>query len=98
MVSLKFAIPRWDPDARRMEYRPVAEVWVNGPAVHIEGDASVFDTAIPLIEPGTGERLTFEPDPERWARALPSAYRSGQLEVTAFVHADSPVPAGKIYA
>lgn len=32
----------------------------------------------------SGERLAFDADRERWARALPSAHHGGDLVVTAF--------------
>ena len=94
-MFLKFATPLWDSLAQTMEYQHVADVWVNGQEVHVEGDSSVFSTSIPVVEPESGERLTFEADPERWARALPTAYRSGDLLVSAMVYeyAGVPVPA-----
>jgi hypothetical protein len=94
MVLLKFTSPHWDPHAKTMGYFHLADVWVSGQEVHVEGDGSVFSTTIPVVEPESGVRLTFEEDPERWARSLPTAYRSGDLLVSAIVyeHAGMPVP------
>jgi hypothetical protein len=98
VVLLKFASPHWDSLAQTMEYQHVADVWVNGHEVHVEGDGSVFSTSIPVVEPESGERLTFEANPERWARALPTAYRSGDLLVSAIVYEHAGVPAPAAHA
>lgn len=98
MVLLKFAAPVWDPTAKTMEYRNLADVWVSGQEVHVEGDGSVFSVSIPVVEPESGERLTFEADPERWARALPTAYRSGDLVVRAIVYEHADMPARAAHA
>jgi hypothetical protein len=71
----------------------LADVWVNGREVHVEGDGSVFSTSIPVVEPESGERLTFDADPERWAKALPTAYRSGDLLVSVLVGDYAGMPA-----
>ena len=39
----------------------------------------------------SGEMVDPETQPERWARSLPDAYRSGDL-VAVVVHDDHPVP------
>ena len=98
MVYLKFASPHWDPVLQRMDFQHLADVWVNGQDVHIEGDGSVFSTSIPVVEPESGERLTFEADPERWARALPTAYRSGDLLVSVIVRDYAGMPAREAHA
>ncbi|MDE3102667.1 MAG: hypothetical protein KGJ98_10580 [Chloroflexota bacterium] len=87
MVHLSFAAPEWNETEHNLVFRHVADVWVAGRDVHVEGDASVFSTNIRVVEPETGALLTFDSDPERWARALPTAYRSGDLEVTALAEA-----------
>ena len=98
MVYLKFASPHWDPVLKRMDFQHLADVWVNGQDVHVEGDGSVFSTSVPVVEPESGERLTFEADPERWARALPTAYRSGDLLVSVIVRDYAGMPALEAHA
>ena len=34
---------------------------------------------IEVVDVDTGQTLTFDADPERWARNLPQAFRSGDL-------------------
>ncbi len=99
MVKLSFVEPVWDPDAKRMEYRLLADVVIDADArsIQIVGDASVFSTDIPVVEPDTGERLTFAEHGERWARALPTAYRAGDLLVRV-VGVESRAPATSAYA
>lgn len=99
MVKLSFVEPVWDPDAKRMEYRTLADVVIDGDArtIQIVGDASVFSTEIPVIEPDTGARLTFAEHGERWARALPTAYRTGDLLVHV-VAVESRAPVASAHA
>lgn len=90
MIRLTFASPQWNAGEGRIEFRRVADVWISGQEVHVEGDPSVFSTDVRVVEPQTGALLTFDADPERWARALPTAYRAGDLEVTALVEIAAP--------
>ena len=56
-------------------------VRVEGKEAGIAGNADYFSEDIPLVDPETGARLTFQSDPERWARNLPQAYRAGDIVV-----------------
>ena len=74
---------RWNTQTRQAEPQVLAVVIIHGHEVHIDGDERYFDTGVPVVDPETGHRLTFEEDPELWAKNLSYAYRSGDIEVSA---------------
>jgi hypothetical protein len=79
---------------------PVAELIADGEEVRISGPhAEWISPDIVIIDPETAERVTRADGTERWARLLPFAYRSGELdvEVTA-VAAAEPVGAAFHYS
>ncbi|HKZ15740.1 MAG TPA: hypothetical protein VJL81_18030 [Solirubrobacterales bacterium] len=60
--------------------RLLAQFSVDEAGIHPEaGDRCDVIAAIPVVDPETGDRLTSEADPLRWARLLPQALRSGDL-------------------
>lgn len=66
----------------RTTYRDVVRVefTVQGSELEVlSGDASWLDLDIPVLDCETGRTLRFEDDPEGWARALPAAFRSGDI-------------------
>lgn len=78
MIEIQFTVPnRHHGD---LEWAVVATLRVDGFHLEVEGDqefAEVRDIEVLDIE--TGQSLTFDADPERWARNLPQAFRSGDL-------------------
>ena len=43
------------------------------------GRRELFATDVAVFDELAGERVRFDEDPERWARNLDTAYRTGQL-------------------
>jgi hypothetical protein len=58
----------------------LAQFSVDETGIHPEaGERIDVVVAIPVIDPDTGERLTSDDDPVRWAQLLPQSIRSGDL-------------------
>jgi hypothetical protein len=65
-------------------------VRVGGAHFEIEGDQDFGETRdIEVLDVATGQSVTFDADPERWARNLPQALRNGDLVCEVF---DDPAP------
>lgn len=63
---------------------PIAELLADRNEVTISGrHADWINLDISIVDPESAERVTRGVDPERWARLLPLAYRSGDLNVDA---------------
>lgn len=67
------------PEPGQLAYTTVATLTVyDDRSCSTSGAAELFDTAVPVHEPGRG-RVSFSEDPAGWARNLPSLYRTGYL-------------------
>jgi hypothetical protein len=78
MIEVTFTAPRRRGHA--VERDLIATVRVGGTHFEIVGDqnsAGVRD--IEVLDVASGQSVTFDADPERWARNLPQAFRSGDL-------------------
>jgi hypothetical protein len=63
----------WEPLVRlRVEARSVDIV---------SGDRGVVDFTMPVVSLRTHDQVSFEDDPEEWARSLPTAFRTGDVMV-----------------
>jgi hypothetical protein len=78
MVEIQFTVPnRHHGD---LEWEVVATVRIDGLRLEVEGDQDFAEVRdIEVLDVETGQSLTFDADPERWARNLPQAFRSGDL-------------------
>jgi hypothetical protein len=78
MIELQLTVPnRHNGD---LEWDVVATLRVDGPRLEVEGDQSFADVRdIEVLDVETGQSVTFDADPERSARNLPQAFRSGDL-------------------
>jgi len=78
MIELQFSVPsRVDGE---LQWQVGASLHIEGTHMEVHGDqdfAEVRDVAVLDVE--TGQSITFDADPERWARNLPQAFRSGDL-------------------
>lgn len=62
--------------------RNISESAADGDKLTISGPhADWIDPDISIVDPGSGEQVTRDPDAERWARLLPFAYRDGDITV-----------------
>jgi hypothetical protein len=78
MIEIRFTAPRRRVHA--VEWDLVATVRVDGTRFEIESDqdfASVRD--IEVLDVASGQSVTYDADPERWALNLPQAFSSGDL-------------------
>jgi len=99
MIEIQFSAPRRHDG--RLEWPVVATLRVDGVHLEIDGDQDFAEVRdIEVLDVDSGQTVTFDADPERWARNLPQAFRSGDLvcEVIAdsagAVHASGAVVAG----
>lgn len=86
MIKLLFSTMRWDDatDQPKTEVLATVEIdEIDGRVLSVDGDGQYFDPRVAVIDPETGDDLTFESDPERWAANLHYAYRYGDVQVTA---------------
>jgi hypothetical protein len=83
MIEIRFSTPR--RRVGELEWDPVAVVRVDGAHFEIEGDQDFAEIRdIEVLDVATGQSVTFDADPDRWARNLPQAFRSGDLICEAF--------------
>jgi len=78
MIEIRFTVPRRRDHA--LEWELIATVRVDATRLEIEGDqdfAGVRD--IEVLDVASGRSVTSDADPERSARNLPQAFRSGDL-------------------
>jgi hypothetical protein len=87
MIEISFSRPR-----RRLgelEWDRVAVVRVDGTQFDVDGDQDFAEVRdIEVLDVSTGQSVTFDADPERWARNLPQAFRSGDLVCELFDDAE----------
>jgi hypothetical protein len=74
MIAVDLRIPT---DGR--EYATAATVEVRDGRAEFTGRRELFDTSLTAFDAGAGGRVSFDEDPERWARNLDTVYRTGQL-------------------
>jgi hypothetical protein len=78
MIELIFSAPRRHDG--ELEWDRVALLRVDGTHFEIEGDQDFAEVRdIEVLDVESGQTVTFDADPERWARNLPHAFRSGDL-------------------
>ena len=78
MIELQFTVP--NRNHGELGWDVVATLLVDGVHFEVEGDESFAEVRdIEVLDVDTGQSLTFDADPERWARNLPQAFRSGDL-------------------
>ncbi len=65
-------------------HREFAVVTVDGPAITITGEDPFAQRIreIRVIDPDTGEEVSADSDPQRWAELLPTAYRTPYVRAT----------------
>ena len=78
MIEIQPSVPnRVDGE---LEWHVVASLQIDGTHVEIHGDPDFAEVRdIEVLDVETGQSVTFDADPERWARNLPQAFRSGDL-------------------
>lgn len=78
MIEITFTAPH-----RRhgvVEWQVIAVLHIEGAHLEVEGDQDLAEVRdIELLDVDTGQTVTFDADPARWARNLPQAFRSGDL-------------------
>jgi len=94
MIAVNFTTFQLDPDTREWIEMPVAQLIADRDSVSVSGPhADWINPDLAIIDPESAERVTRADGAERWARLLPFAYRTGDLnlEVTE-VAAVEPAP------
>lgn len=82
MIQVNFTTQDYDESTGKWARRPVAQLLADGQDVTISGPhADWISPDISIVDPHTGERVSRADGAERWARLLPFAYRSGDIEV-----------------
>ena len=82
MIQVNFTTHDYDESTGQWVRRPVAQLIADGQDVAISGPhADWIGPDISIVDPRSGERVTRADDAERWARLLPFAYRSGDIDV-----------------
>jgi hypothetical protein len=78
MIEITFSVPR--PHGGDVEWEVVATLYVEGTRFNLERDESFAEVRdIEVLDLDSGQTVNFDADPERWARSLPQAFRSGDL-------------------
>jgi hypothetical protein len=84
MQHVKITRSDYDFDTDRWQTETVSSFLV-GPdgIVQVEEGEERIPRRVTVLDIDTGQDVTLESDPERWAELLPGAFRSGDLTATA---------------
>lgn len=83
MIEIRFTVPH--PRHGELEWEPIATIRVEGTRFELQGDESFAEVRdIEVLDLESGQTVVFDADPERWARNLPQAFRSGDLTCEVF--------------
>ncbi len=97
MIRVHFTTFEFDADRDEWVEQPIAELLADRKEITVSGPhAEWIDLDISIVDPESGERLTRDADAERWARLLPFAYRSGDIDVEV-AEVDAAEPAGAAF-
>jgi hypothetical protein len=78
MIELRFTTPCRRGD--ELDWDVVAIVRVDGTHFELEGNQDFAEIRdIEVLDVTSGQSVSFDADPERWARNLPQSFRSGDL-------------------
>jgi hypothetical protein len=78
MIEIQFRVP--ERVHNELEWHVVATLRIDGTHMELDGDQDFIEVRdIEVLDVETGQSVTFDADPERWARNLPQAFRSGDL-------------------
>lgn len=85
MVRLAFTTEVWETARNAPSPRLMAVIEVEGTDLRVVQGMRNFDAvaSISVVDPDSGRQLTLPRDGEAWALLLPSAFRSGDMEVEA---------------
>lgn len=91
MVDVEIRRPYFDEESQTIKWqlRGIVRASADGVRISAVQDDAPCVLAEPVMEASTGEMVDSAIEPERWARSLPDAYRSGDL-VAVVVHDDDP--------
>ena len=82
MIQVNFTTFERDPDTKEWIELPVAQMLADGEDVSISGPhANWINPDLAIVDPETAQRITRADGAERWARLLPFAFRSGDIDV-----------------
>jgi hypothetical protein len=100
MIQVNFTTFELAPDTKEWIELPVAQLFADREDVSISGPhADWINPDLAIVDPETAERVTRADGAERWARLLPFAYRSGDLNIEVIeVAAVEPVAASFHYS
>jgi hypothetical protein len=100
MIQVNFTTFELDRDTREWIELPVAQLIADQEEVSISGPhADWINPDLAIVDPETAQRVTRADGAERWARLLPFAYRSGDLNIEVIeVAAVEPVAASFHYS
>jgi hypothetical protein len=100
MIQVNFTTFELDRDTREWVELPVAQLIADQEEVSISGPhADWINPDLAIVDPETAQRVTRADGAERWARLLPFAYRSGDLNIEVIeVAAVEPVAASFHYS
>lgn len=78
MIEISFSAPHHR--GGELEWDRVAVLRVDGTHFEVDGDQDFSEVRdIEVLDVDSGQTVTYDVDPERWARNLPNAFRSGDL-------------------
>jgi hypothetical protein len=91
MVVVEIRRPYFDEESQTIDWQIRAVVLANSDGVKISAapDETPCVLTETLVEASSGDVVDAASAPERWARSLPDAYRSGDL-VAVVTHDDHP--------
>lgn len=96
MIEIELRTPQRDERTDEVRWTPVARLRVAGQTSEVDDPAQILDFTLPVPSLRTGEIVTFDDDPEEWARNLATVYHAPDL-VVAVIDDDNPIPAEALH-
>jgi hypothetical protein len=91
MVVIEFRRPTRDGQYRAVGSHVVTRLIVEGQDARLEGDEPELDYGQIVLNPRTGEPITFDDDGEEWARGLAASFRTPYIWAE-IVEDSNPLP------
>jgi hypothetical protein len=90
MIKIELLTPSYDGQA--VEWRRLAALEAEGDRfTWLEGDQSLLDFGVPVIDLLHQRRISFDENAEEWVRWLPTIFRGGDLVINV-IEDTNPIP------
>lgn len=88
---IRVELLRAEFDGRTVDWQRLALIQAQGEEVTCQGDASLLNFDVPVVDLRNKQQLLFNDNPEEWVRGLPTMFRGGDV-VVHVLEDTNPIP------